>query len=80
MVTGDNIETAKAIAIDCGIIQEGDTETLVIEGPDFVEQIGGVVCQNCKTERCPCARSKKDAESRSVQMRVDCIAKLDNFK
>jgi len=32
MVTGDNVETAKAIAKDCGILTEGGT---VIEGPEF---------------------------------------------
>ncbi|KAH6817726.1 autoinhibited isoform 4 [Perilla frutescens var. frutescens] len=32
MVTGDNINTAKAIARECGILKDGD---LAIEGPDF---------------------------------------------
>ncbi|KAM1877664.1 hypothetical protein ACFX14_039734 [Malus domestica] len=32
MVTGDNINTAKAIATECGILTEGG---LAIEGPDF---------------------------------------------
>eukprot|EP01039_Chlorochromonas_danica_P006079 gene6079-6693_t len=32
MVTGDNIETAKAIAKECGILTEGG---LAMEGPDF---------------------------------------------
>jgi calcium-translocating P-type ATPase len=32
MVTGDNIETAKAIARECGILTEGG---LAMEGPDF---------------------------------------------
>lgn len=32
MVTGDNINTAKAIARECGILKDGD---IAIEGPDF---------------------------------------------
>lgn len=32
MVTGDNIQTAKAIAAECGIITEGG---IAIEGKDF---------------------------------------------
>lgn len=32
MVTGDNKFTAKAIAQECGILQE---DGLVVEGPDF---------------------------------------------
>jgi Ca2+-transporting ATPase len=32
MITGDNIETAKAIATECGILTEGG---VAIEGPDF---------------------------------------------
>jgi Ca2+-transporting ATPase len=32
MVTGDNINTAKAIARECGILTEGG---VAIEGPDF---------------------------------------------
>lgn len=38
MVTGDNLQTAKAIAKDCGIIKDGDVESgeaIVMEGPKF---------------------------------------------
>lgn len=51
-----------------------------MEGPEFVDEIGGVVCKNCKTARCPCAKSEKEAESRKVELRVDTIAKLNVFK
>ena len=38
MVTGDNINTARAIAAKCGIIQPGD-DFLCIEGKDFNRRI-----------------------------------------
>lgn len=34
MVTGDNITTARAIAMDCGILREGE-DNIVMEGPKF---------------------------------------------
>lgn len=45
MVTGDNISTARAIAKECGIITSEDS--IVMEGPEFIRRIGGVVCKNC---------------------------------
>lgn len=48
MVTGDNVETAKAIAIKCGIITQGDG-CLVLEGTDFAKKI-----QDSKGEVCVC--------------------------
>jgi len=38
MVTGDNINTARAIATKCGIIKPGDN-LLVLEGKDFNKRI-----------------------------------------
>jgi Ca2+ transporting ATPase len=44
MVTGDNIVTARAIARACGIISDSpDSNDLIMEGPEFMEQIGGLV-------------------------------------
>ncbi|KAI3671679.1 hypothetical protein L1987_87419 [Smallanthus sonchifolius] len=39
MVTGDNIQTAKAIAMECGILASGEdaTEPIIIEGKTFHE-------------------------------------------
>lgn len=45
MVTGDNKDTAKAIAKQCGLIDDNDTDALVIEGPKFSELTGGIVCK-----------------------------------
>jgi Ca2+ transporting ATPase len=48
MVTGDNIITARAIARDVGIIK-ADDDSLVMEGTEFAQLIGGVVCKKCRT-------------------------------
>ncbi len=45
MVTGDNKDTARAIALKCGIIDPNDPDSIVIEGPDFIKLTGGVVCR-----------------------------------
>ena len=54
MVTGDNIITARAIAREVGIIDPKNQNSLVMEGVDFVNKIGGVVCKTCQTVVCPC--------------------------
>ena len=47
MVTGDNKLTARAIAKECGIILEGNENSIVMEGPEFIKKVGGIVCKNC---------------------------------
>ncbi|KAI6183732.1 Calcium ATPase [Aphelenchoides bicaudatus] len=48
MVTGDNVNTARSIALSCGILSPGD-DHLVIDGKDFNERIRdpatGIICQ-----------------------------------
>lgn len=50
MVTGDNKITAMAIAKECKIIDEqfGITSDSVLEGPEFYERMGGLICKTCK--------------------------------
>eukprot|EP01017_Pseudomicrothorax_dubius_P035890 TRINITY_DN5087_c0_g4_i1.p1 TRINITY_DN5087_c0_g4~~TRINITY_DN5087_c0_g4_i1.p1 ORF type:complete len:760 (+),score=146.86 TRINITY_DN5087_c0_g4_i1:252-2531(+) len=79
MVTGDNKDTAKAIAKECGIIKPGDTEALVLEGPDFIARVGGVVCKRCRTEKCECPTDPREAEERKREMRVDTIKNKEEF-
>lgn len=59
MVTGDNIITAKAIAEEIGIITPGDGN-LVMAGVDFIKLVGGIICKNCRTPKCDCARDLKE--------------------
>lgn len=56
MVTGDNKSTARAIARECGIHNPNDPNALVMEGPEFIKIIGGVICKACKTITCDCPR------------------------
>lgn len=44
MVTGDNIDTATAIARNCAIAEDVNQSIL---GEKFIKKIGGVVCENC---------------------------------
>lgn len=46
MVTGDNVNTARSIALKCGILEAG-SEFLVLEGKEFNKRIrdsSGKVC------------------------------------
>ena len=42
MVTGDHIETAKKVALACGIItqEEVNDNSVVMSGEDFIQAIG----------------------------------------
>ena len=39
MVTGDNIDTARAIALDCGIITPNDGDDCVFDSKEFNRRI-----------------------------------------
>lgn len=55
MITGDSRLTATAIAKKCGILDADNIgEGSVMEGKEFMELIGGVVCSYCRTEKCAC--------------------------
>jgi Ca2+ transporting ATPase len=82
MVTGDNLITAKAIAEEIGIIAPNDTESLVMEGKDFIEKVGGVVCKKCQTIKCDCPINLLQAESMNLgedDVRVDTILHGEEF-
>jgi Ca2+ transporting ATPase len=57
MVTGDNRITARAISMECKILTEKQAEHhySCLEGPEFYEMIGGLICKNCsKDSPCDC--------------------------
>lgn len=56
MVTGDNVETARAIAQDCGILKEGGE---VIQGPQF-RKLSQVELQELLPKLCVIARSSPE--------------------
>lgn len=79
MVTGDNKVTARAIALECKIIEPGDEQSLVLEGADFMNMIGGVVCEKCETAVCSCASDEKQAKKLNKPLRKDTIKNKQEF-
>jgi len=76
MITGDNKATAKAIALDCGIIDVNELrepDVAIMEGEVFMEAIGGIICKKCRTPECNCPRNREEAEKLEKPMRVDTI-------
>jgi Ca2+ transporting ATPase len=79
MVTGDFKDTAKAIAIKCGIFDPNDPTCLIMEGEEFIRMTGGVVCKKCRTPDCECPRDKGQAELKKMDIRIDTIANGEVF-
>ncbi|CAG9315375.1 unnamed protein product [Blepharisma stoltei] len=75
MVTGDNPITALAIARSIGI---ADDNSIAMIGEDFRKEVGGVICEECKTELCDCPRNSKNAGDKKV--RNDVVGNFDSFK
>jgi len=79
MVTGDNKITARAIALECGIIDPKDEHSIVMTGPEFIERTGGIVCKKCQTKDCDCPTDKETAKKKNKELRVDTIANQQEF-
>ena len=60
MVTGDNKITARAIAQNIGLINSRNEATaIVMEGPEFMKRIGGIICANCRDlPECGCVKNE----------------------
>ena len=80
MVTGDNKDTATAIALECGIIDPATmTADSVLEGPEFDRRVGGVICKACRTKICDCVRDAKTAKRLGKPVREDTIQNKEEF-
>jgi len=79
MVTGDNLLTARAIAIECGIIDPNNKNSIVMNGADFIERIGGVICKHCQTKICDCPLTEEQVKETGKKMRKDTIANQEEF-
>jgi Ca2+ transporting ATPase len=77
MVTGDNAKTARSIAQECGILMPNG---VVMDGPKFTMEVGGVVCKNCRTQICDCPRDKRSAATKGQVIREDVIGNIDRFR
>ena len=76
MITGDNLGTGREIAREAGILTP---DGFAMEGVDFMQRIGGVVCKTCGTATCGCPRSKRDAKRLKKKLRVDTIGNAAEF-
>ena len=61
MVTGDNKITAEAIAKEIQLINEDNKDTaIVMEGPEFLRLIGGIICAHHREnpDSCDCVNNE----------------------
>jgi len=77
MITGDNLITARAIAAKCGLITEQQKldADICIEGPEFYDLMGGLICTTCRGDSADC---KCKPENKKERVRnFDAFKKLE---
>ncbi len=84
MVTGDNKITARAIAREINLItKDNNNSALVMEGPEFLRKVGGVICANCRDkEKCDCVKNSRELEkpeNKGKLVRKDTIKNKAEF-
>ena len=74
MCTGDNLDTAKSIAVDAGIIDprasEDQMRYMCMTGQQFREEVGGLVCKEVDDNESANSADKED----------ETLQNLDRFK
>ena len=76
MITGDNKSTALSIAKECGIVDI--EEDAVLEGKEFAERVGGLICENCN-QNIPCACLPHEVKE-SIKYKDECNKTLQNLR
>lgn len=76
MVTGDNYETAVAIAKECGIIDQSATGTekdVAMTGFDFYERVGGKtwLCKKCEDEKSKNQKVAVEEDKQELVLDID---------
>lgn len=81
MVTGDNITTAKAIAVSCNIITQAEMEDERVcqQGPEFYAEMGGLVCRTCNKISpmdCKCKTEDRKEEVKNFKLFKELMPRL----
>lgn len=50
-----------------------------MEGVEFMNRVGGIICVNCQTMICDCPRDEETARKEKKKMRKDTVANGDEF-
>ena len=92
MITGDDKRIAEAIAKNAGIIKVRDNGLISMTGTEFINRIGGIVCNTCtmETDKCNCPKTigqaklmygdDHDDEFYESKLKKEKIHNLEEFK